>query len=146
MHLRQILAAALLVVSVSAPAFAKDARDSAKKHVEFGITVAQKGLWREAIYRWEQAAKIDPNYPAAFNNLAIAYEHEGQFEKARKAYERALDIEPDYPPALYNLGVLYMDFDKVPAKAKDFLTQYTQSVGNDDPKRADAVSRLKELK
>ena len=95
---------------------------------------------------WEQAAKIDPNYPAAFNNLAIAYEHEGQFEKARKAYERALDIEPDYPPALYNLGVLYMDFDKVPAKAKDYLTQYTQAVGNDDPKRADAVSRLKELK
>jgi hypothetical protein len=39
-----------------------------------------------------------------------------------------------------------MDFDKVPAKAKDFLTQYTQAVGNDDPKRADAVSRLKELK
>ena len=33
-----------------------------------------------------------------------------------------------------------MDFDKDPAKAKDFLTQYTQAVGNDDPKRADAVS------
>ena len=40
-----------------------------------------------------------------------------------------------------------MDFDKDTAKAKDYLTQYTQSVGNDDPKRAEAVRRaLKELK
>ncbi|HEY7376978.1 MAG TPA: tetratricopeptide repeat protein, partial [Polyangia bacterium] len=78
--------------------------------------------------------------------LGVAARGDGKFDLARKAYERALDIEPDYPPALYNLGVLYMDFDKVPAKAKDYLTQYTQAVGNDDPKRADAVSRLKELK
>jgi Tfp pilus assembly protein PilF len=95
MHFRQTLVAALLVVSASAPALAKGAKEEAKKHVEFGVTVAQKGLWREAIYRWEQAAKIDPNYPAAFNNLAVAYEHQGQFDKARKAYERALELQPD---------------------------------------------------
>jgi Tfp pilus assembly protein PilF len=95
MHFRQTLVAALLVVSAWAPALAKGAKEEAKKHVEFGVTVAQKGLWREAIYRWEQAAKIDPNYPAAFNNLAVAYEHQGQFDKARKAYERALELQPD---------------------------------------------------
>jgi Flp pilus assembly protein TadD len=96
MRLRPILWASLVVVSVAAPARADDKpRDSAKKHVEFGIAVAQKGLWREAIYRWEQAAKIDPNYSAAYNDLAVAYEHEGQFDKARKAYEKALELEPE---------------------------------------------------
>jgi len=93
MQLRPIFAAMLLVVSVAGSASA-DARDDAKKHVEFGITVAQKGLWREAIFRWEQAVKIDPNYSAAYNDLAIAYEHEGDFEKARKAYEKALELDP----------------------------------------------------
>ena len=63
--------------------------------VAFGINVAQRGLWREAIYRWEKAVEIDPTYAAAYNDLAIAYEHEGQLDKARKAYEKALELEPD---------------------------------------------------
>ena len=43
-----------LLVSAAAPASA-DARSDARKQVDFGIAVAQKGLWREAIYRWERA-------------------------------------------------------------------------------------------
>jgi branched-chain amino acid transport system permease protein len=31
----------------------------AKSQVEFGIGVAERGLWREAIYRWEKAVEID---------------------------------------------------------------------------------------
>src|SRR5499427_5036285 len=82
-------------VSLTAvPAFA-DARADARSQVAFGISVAQRGLWREAIYRWEKAVELDPSYAAAFNDLAIAYEHEGMLEKARKAYEKALEIDPN---------------------------------------------------
>src|SRR5689334_14940120 len=89
------LVAAALFVALSPSASFADARNDAKKQVEFGINVAQRGLWREAIYRWEKATQLDPSYAAAFNDLAIAYEHEGQLDKARKAYERALEIEPN---------------------------------------------------
>jgi len=82
-----------LLTLVSVPLQA-DARSDAKKQVEFGISVAQRGLWREAIYRWEKATQIDPSYAPAHNNLAIAYEHEGDLSKARAAYERALELEP----------------------------------------------------
>ena len=37
---------------------------------------------------------LDPSYAAAYNNLAIAYEHEGQFDEARKAYDKALELDP----------------------------------------------------
>ena len=84
----------LLLGAVAAP-LAADARQDAKKQVEFGIAVAQRGLWREAIYRWERAAQIDPSYAAAHNNLAIAYEHEGELDKARAAYEKAIELEPN---------------------------------------------------
>jgi Tfp pilus assembly protein PilF len=84
----------LLLVLGAAPA-AADARGDAEKQVQFGIAVAQRGLWREAIYRWQRATTIDPTYAAAHNNLAIAYEHEGELDKARGAYEKALELDPD---------------------------------------------------
>jgi Tfp pilus assembly protein PilF len=77
----------------SAPAWADD-RSAAKSQVEFGIKVAQNGLWKEARYRWERAVQLDPTYAQAWNNLAIAYEHEGKFDEARKAYEKALELDP----------------------------------------------------
>jgi Tfp pilus assembly protein PilF len=82
------------VLFAASPVLA-DARQEAKSQVDFGVNVALKGLWREAIYRWEKAVQIDPTYAAAFNDLAIAYEHEGQLDKARKAYEKAIEIEPN---------------------------------------------------
>jgi Tfp pilus assembly protein PilF len=94
MTIRLATMLALFAAVSASPSYA-DARDDAKSQVAFGINVAQRGLWREAIYRWEKAVELDPTYAAAFNDLAIAYEHEGQLDKARKAYEKALEIEPD---------------------------------------------------
>jgi Flp pilus assembly protein TadD len=94
MNMRAALVAACLALASASPALA-DAKSDARSQVEFGINVAQRGLWREAIYRWEKAVELDPSYAAAFNDLAIAYEHEGQFDKARKAYEKALEIDPN---------------------------------------------------
>jgi type IV pilus assembly protein PilF len=94
MSARVITTALVLVVlgGIAAPAAQ---RDEAKEQVEFGIQVAQRGLWREAIYRWERATQLDPTYAAAFNNLAVAYEHEGQPDKARAAYEKAVSLDPE---------------------------------------------------
>src|SRR5262245_8547304 len=94
MYVRTALALAWLTVAFAMPSYA-DARSDARSQVEFGINVAQRGLWREAIYRWEKAVELDPTYAAAFNDLAVAYEHEGKLDKARQAYEKALTLEPN---------------------------------------------------
>lgn len=86
----------LIVAALSAfttPAYA-DNRGASKAQVDFGIKVAQSGLWKEALYRWEKAVELDPTYAAAWNNLAIGYEHEGRFDDARKAYDRAVALDP----------------------------------------------------
>jgi Flp pilus assembly protein TadD len=93
--MRAALLAFVLLLSSAVPALAQKSRSEAEKQVKFGINVAQYNLWREAITRFERAADIDPTYAAAYNNLAIAYEHQGDLNNARKAYEKALKLDPD---------------------------------------------------
>ncbi|MEP7307192.1 MAG: tetratricopeptide repeat protein [Acidobacteriota bacterium] len=111
------LLVALAVLGSAAPAVA-DARSDAKSQVAFGINVAQRGLWREAIYRWEKAVELDPGYAAAFNDLAIAYEHEGQLDKARKAYEKALELDPNNAEIKQNFE-LFKEINDRTGAAKD---------------------------
>lgn len=93
--MRKTILVAVLLLACAAPfALAGGPRGEAQAQVKFGIDVAQKGLWKEALYRWEKAIELDPAYAAAYNNLAVAYEHEGMFEKARKAYDKALELDP----------------------------------------------------
>ena len=70
------------------------AEESAQRQIDFGLKVAQKGLWQEARFRFERAAQADPQSAAAFNNLAVALEQMGEFDEARKAYEKALELKP----------------------------------------------------
>jgi Flp pilus assembly protein TadD len=85
----------LLAALASVPVFAADRRSEAKEQVEFGIAVAEKGLWIEATTRWEKAVEIDPTYAAAWNNLGIAYEQQGKFDDANKAYNKAIQLDPN---------------------------------------------------
>lgn len=86
--------AVILAFFFATVAAASADRGAAKDQVDFGIKVAQNGLWREAQYRWERAVELDPSYAQAWNNLAIAYEHAGRFDEARKAYETAIKLDP----------------------------------------------------
>ena len=112
-----IVLVACAAAMTAAPSFA-DPRGEAKSQVEFGINVAQRGLWREAIYRWEKATQIDPTYVAAYNDLAIGYEHEGQLDKARKAYEKALELDPNNSQIRQNYELFKEINDRTAQKEK----------------------------
>lgn len=66
----------------------------ARQEIEFGIEVARQGLWKEAMYRWQKAAELDPTNAQARNNLGVAYEQAGEFELAEQEYKRALELDP----------------------------------------------------
>jgi len=70
-------------------------REGSKGEMRFGAEAAERGLWREAVFRWERVLKNDPDNPRLHNNLAVAYESLGQFDQARKEYEAARRLDPD---------------------------------------------------
>ena len=85
------LLVSLLLVAGLAPA----AEKVSSQEVKFGVEVAQKGMWREALFRFQKAVEANPQNPSALNNLAVALEQMGQFTEARDSYERALELKPD---------------------------------------------------
>ena len=93
--LRTNLGAVALLLVVSSAILSADERSDARAQVDFGIEVARRGLWKEAIYRWERAIDTDPTYAAAWNNLAIGFEREGRLGEALEAYDNAIDLEPN---------------------------------------------------
>jgi hypothetical protein len=57
--------------------------------MRFAADMAKRGNWREAKYRWERAAQLEPDNPKIMNNLAVALEALGDSTAAREAYQRA---------------------------------------------------------
>src|SRR5450755_3572255 len=58
----------------------------------FGVNMARMNLWREAMFRFKRAVEINPGDAMAHNNLAVAYEANGDFENAAKEYREAMRI------------------------------------------------------
>jgi Tfp pilus assembly protein PilF len=59
----------------------------------FGVRMAKMNLWREAMFRFRRAVEIEPTNAMAHNNLAVAYEANGDFDSARKEYLEALKLD-----------------------------------------------------
>lgn len=75
------------------------------------------GDWLTLHDRYEQAAvvlehalTIQPNYPAALNDLGYTYAYNGDFEKAFSAMDRYVALQPDQPNPQDSYGeILRMD-------------------------------------
>jgi len=66
-----------------------------------------------AINQYEKVLSIQPNFPEALNNLALAYAVGGQTERALAAFQKLIVLQPDNATNYYNVAVLYALQNKV---------------------------------
>lgn len=106
------------VVAMAAGCSSYSRTDKAQTQISFGSSVARKGLWREAAFRFERAVQQEPNNARAHNNLAVALEAEGEFARALAEYKRALELDS---------GDSYIRRNY--ARFAEFYTSYTRTTG-----------------
>lgn len=87
-----VLAALSLLAGLTPLASAEKGRQ-----LEFGVEMARRGLWSEALFRFRRADAEDPENARILNNLAVAHEAVGLFDEALELYKRAVKLEPANP-------------------------------------------------
>jgi Tfp pilus assembly protein PilF len=60
---------------------------------QFGVRMARMNLWREALFRFNRAVEMNPADAMAHNNLAVAYEANGELENAAREYREAMRLD-----------------------------------------------------
>jgi len=89
------LASILVLPLLSCGSSSHGSAVTADSQVRFGVDMAQRGLWSEAFFRFQQAQRLEGGgSPRLLNNLAVASEALGQFDQALDYYKQGLQQAP----------------------------------------------------
>lgn len=89
-----IAAGSLSAVEARKPRERRERRVDVRAELRFAAKMARQGLWREALFRWERAARARPDDGRIWNNIAVAREATGDRDGAREAYRKAIELSP----------------------------------------------------
>ena len=75
-------------------------------HIDLGIAYARTGDLDHAEANLRKALELNPQHPAAYNELGLVQRRKGQFAESRASYEAALAQFADFHYAHRNLAIL----------------------------------------
>lgn len=75
----------------------------ALSYYHLGRIYKQKGMWKEAFEKFEEAQRIDPSFADSHYQLGTIYESEGNYPNAVEEYLRAIELLPNHMDALVAL-------------------------------------------
>ena len=72
--------------------------------MRLGLIRQGQGRYNEAFRQYREALRLNPNEPAAYNNIGTLLFRQGKWEEAARFFRRALELNPAYSEARENLG------------------------------------------
>ncbi len=101
-------------------------------YVNLGIAHARLGHVQDAERAFRKALELNPDNPAARNQLGILQRKQGQFNRAQESYLSVLATHPNYPYAHLNMGILCDLYLQNSDCALRHYERYLQLVENGD--------------
>lgn len=76
-------------------------------HHGIALSLSKEGKINEAIYHYNEAIRLKPNYAEAYNNRGTIYVKLRQYQLAMEDFNKAILLYPNYAEAHYNKGLTY---------------------------------------
>lgn len=93
----------------------------ARPHYDYGVYLAEKKRWDEAITSYKEALRINYRDSSSHNNLGGIYFKLGQTEKAVLYFREALKYDPENAEAHYNMGLWLLKSNDADGAMKEFM-------------------------
>lgn len=55
------------------------------------------GWYQKAIVDYDEAIRLKPEFPEAYNNRGVAKRDLGQYQEAIADYDKAIELKPEFP-------------------------------------------------
>ena len=111
-----------------------------------GCLFYDKRQYDEAIRLWEQSAKINPQFPTVWRNLALAaYNKQNEKQKAVTFMERAFHLDESDSRILMELDQLYKAIQRPHAQRLTFLQQYPELIAQRDDLVLEEITLLNQV-
>ena len=109
----------IILFIACAPVAFGQTKDDAKALVKEGIVLHDAGKYDEAIAKYKEALKIDPEYSSAYHEISYSLFSAGRGKEAIPYLEKLLNLDPKSGGAYDMMGSIYDD-DKQPDKAIEY--------------------------
>lgn len=109
----------------------------AGSQLEFGVDMARRGLWNEALFRFKRALVSRPGDAQILNNIAVAYEALGLFDEALETYKKALEGSSGHRDVRANYS-RFLEFYQSFKPAEEAAAEETPAVETEEAPAAGA--------
>ena len=120
--------------------------DDARAPYYLGCLYYDKRQYDLAIKYWEKSAKLDPDFPTVWRNLALArFNKQDKQDEALEYMEKAFHLDETDSRILMELDQLYKRLHKPHQERLDFLQKYPQLIAQRDDLILEEITLLNQL-